>query len=238
VTLVLDRPAEGALDLDTRGLAIESVTGKDGARLSYELAAPDPQRLAAVASLRRRSHHHPLRTATDAVALQWLTLRRPRAAASLRLHAVPSDHARTIVPCQDSPRVALALQGAPRHPSGLRAVMRPDTPHAPRKRSRARDRDLRDAATIPSYLLAFAGGTSPGATSAGSRVYAEPELLDAAAWSWSRSIACSPPRRSVRSLWMGSIRSLDHAAVLPYGGMRIRGSPSSRRPCSPAIDRW
>jgi len=89
---------------------------------------------------------------------------------------------------------------------------------------------------IPSYLLAFAVGTSPGATSARARACTRSRALDAAAWELESVESHAHPRGGLFGLMDGSIRSLDHAAVLP---LRRDGEyaahPSSRRPCSPAI---
>src|SRR5260370_15504656 len=65
----------GPLDLDTRDLRIESVTALDGAKLGYELAAPEPilgSRLRIELPAAARGVRIRYSTSPPATALQWL----------------------------------------------------------------------------------------------------------------------------------------------------------------------
>jgi leukotriene-A4 hydrolase len=184
-TLTLDRRANGVLDLDTRALAIQSVSDDSDKPVPFELGPPDPikgTRLRLSLAGDRATIRY--RTAPDATALQWLTFEQTRG------HRHPyvftqcqAIHARSIIPCQDTPRVRSRYRAKLNIPQPLRAVMA--AAHVGRS-------DLEGGRAvemfempqpIPSYLVAFAVG-SIEAKSIGprSRVYAEPESLEEAAW--------------------------------------------------------
>src|SRR5687767_5029465 len=64
-TLQLDKKAEGELDLDTRGLAIQSITSAEGTAVQFDLAPPDP-----IKGTRLRLH-----TTSDRVTIRYRTAR-------------------------------------------------------------------------------------------------------------------------------------------------------------------
>ena len=127
VTLVLDRPSSGPLDLDTKGLVIASVRTDLGRTISYEPAPEEPilgsrLRLALPEGTERVVVAY--ETGPDAVGLQWLG---PEQTAGRRHPFMFTQfqpiHARTMIPCQDSPMVRVTYDAAITVPEALTAVM-------------------------------------------------------------------------------------------------------------------
>ena len=169
------RDAGETIDLDTRDLAIESVD--DGATpLQWELAAAEPilgarlrVQLGGARSLRIR-----YRTSPNASALQWLTPAQTAGGVHPFLFSQSQAiHARSIVPLQDTPRVRITYDATVRVPAPLRVLM-----------AAAGDGGgWRMPQPIPPYLLAFAVGQLESRdVGPRSRVWAEPSVVEAAAW--------------------------------------------------------
>ncbi len=188
-TLALRAPAAagGPLDLDTRGLTIHAVTLPGGAPLAWRLDEPEPilgSRLrlslpagAAAVTIRYR-------TSPEASALQWLD---PAQTAGGRHPFLFSQcqaiHARSVVPLQDTPRLRITYHAALTVPAELRALM------AAAFVSREAGAAGRAVETwhmpqpIPPYLIAFAAGELVSRElGPRSRVWAEPPVVEAAAW--------------------------------------------------------
>lgn len=183
-TLELDRHMEGQLDLDTRDLAITEVTDGAGNTLPFDLEPADRvkgSRLVVKGDGDRVMIRY--RTAPNASALQWLapaaTLGKAQPYVFTQCQAI---HARSVLPCQDTPRVRSTFECSISVPAQLTAVMAA----APIDRKVEGDRAIhrfRMPQPIPSYLFAFAAGNIEGKElGPRSRIYAEPEQLDAAAW--------------------------------------------------------
>jgi aminopeptidase N len=170
----------GAIDLDTRDLTIESVD--DGvAPLRWQLAAAQPilgarlhVELGAARVVRVR-----YRTSPTASALQWLTPAQTAGGVHPFLFSqCQAIHARSLVPLQDTPRVRIRYDATLKVPAGLRALMAASDDGASAAGSR-----WKMPQPIPPYLLAFAVGELEGRdVGPRSRVWAEPSVVDAAAW--------------------------------------------------------
>ncbi|MBI5498106.1 MAG: M1 family peptidase, partial [Deltaproteobacteria bacterium] len=185
-TLHLDDTRGGPLHLDTRALEILSATDGNGAPVPFSLDPPDAVlgarlKLDLPAGMNRVTLRY--RTSPDASALQWLDPAQTAGGKHPYLFSqCQSIHARSMVPCQDSPRLRVTYKAELNVPAPLVAVMAA----APRG-----TRPLPDGRTaylfempqpIPSYLFALAVGELQGRDlSPRSRVYAEPALLDTAA---------------------------------------------------------
>ena len=188
VALQFEEPGQGPLDLDTRGLRIESVASLEGAQLRFELAAPEPilgARLRielpeGTAGVRVRYS-----TSPEATALQWLE---PSQTAGGALPFLFSQcqpiHARSVAPLQDTPRVRITVSSARfTVPAKLRTLMA--------AASKGREPAGADLATdvfempqpIPPYLFAFAvGDLVSRPLSPRSSAWAERPVADAAAF--------------------------------------------------------
>ena len=183
VTLRFERAAGGGtLDLDTRGLDVRRVTAPDGSALSFVLHPAEPifgQRLAISVPAGTEALTVSYRTSPDASALQWLepaqTYGRKHPYVFSQCQAI---HARSILPCQDTPSIRQTFTASLEVPASLRAVMAA----APLERDGATYR-FEMPQPIPPYLLAFAvGDLASKDVSPRSRVWAEPGELEAAVW--------------------------------------------------------
>jgi leukotriene-A4 hydrolase len=184
VTLVLAAPAtsDGPFDLDTRDLDIEAVSDGDGHALAFVVHPPVAvlgSRLEVQLKAGTRAVHIRYRTSDTASALQWLepaqTLGKQQPFLFSQCQAI---HARSIVPCQDTPSLRVTWTAALTVPAGLTVVMAAAA-------AGHEDHTFRWSMPqpIPPYLLAFAvGDIASRDLSPRCRVWAEPGILDAAAW--------------------------------------------------------
>jgi leukotriene-A4 hydrolase len=183
-TLELERPAEGALDLDTRDLDIQAVTDGEGHPLGFTLHPAEGfmgSRLTIEAPGDRVQITYATRP--TATALQWLAPAQTAGGAHPYVFTqCQAIHARSVTPCQDTPRVRQEVQARLTIPRALTAVMaaadlgREESGDVAVQRFHMPQR-------IPSYLLAFAvGHLTSEDVGARTRVWAEPEAVKAAAW--------------------------------------------------------
>jgi leukotriene A-4 hydrolase/aminopeptidase len=182
----LEEPGGGALDLDGRDLEITSVKTGDGKPVEYSIAESekvrgDRIRLELPAGTEVVDIEYT--TAPGALALGWLE---PRQTAGgehpFMFSQCQPIHARTMVPCQDTPRHRVSYDARITVPRPLRAVM---------SAGDAGHEESTDTITwrfhmpqpIPTYLLALAvGNLDKRDLGQRSCVYAEPETVEAAAW--------------------------------------------------------
>jgi len=187
-TLTLDRDTGGPLDLDTRSLAVAGAEVPGGPAVPHEWGEDDPivgRRLRLYLPPRTREVTIRYRTSPDASALQWL---KPEQTEGKKLPFLFSQcqaiHARALAPLQDTPALRVSYTAEVEVPEGFTAVMSagPEGERAGRKPG-ARVFSFRMPQPIPPYLLALAVGRLSGRDlSPRSRVWAEPEVVDAAAW--------------------------------------------------------
>ena len=172
-TLHVDRFSGSELVLDTRGLQIHSVENAAAFALGAAdpiLGAPLRVQLLPDASW-VRVHYS---TSPQASGLQWLDP--PQTAG--RVHPFlytqsQAIHARSWIPLQDTPAVRVAFEAEIGVPQGLRAVMG----------AAMSGSHFRMEQPVPSYLIALAAGDLEfRALGPRSGVYAEPALIDAAAY--------------------------------------------------------
>jgi leukotriene-A4 hydrolase len=224
-TIKLDRAANGALDLDTRGLSIESVTDGAGNPLEFELGAPEGF-MGAKLTVRRTLPTDTVvvtyTTAPDASALQWLEPALTAGDQPFLFSQCQPIHARSILPCQDSPKARVTYSATVTVPKALAVVMSA----APGERS------VDDAAgtstwrfdmpqAIPTYLLALAVGDLV-AKEIGPRtmVWAEPATVEAAAWEFADAEKMLEAAEGLFGpyLW-DRFDFLVMPPAFPYGGM-------------------
>jgi len=188
----LDRPVTGPLDLDGRDLTVVRAQAA-GRPIACETGPTDKVigqrlRLLDLGGVDRFSID--VVTSLHASALQWLE---PRHTASGRHPFLYSQceplHARSIFPCQDTPSVRFTYQARLSVPLGMKAVMAAEA-------TGREDQGPRQVfafcmpQAIPSYLFAMAVGDLVF-QELGPRtgVYAEPPLLEAAAWEFAENEA-------------------------------------------------
>ena len=187
-TLTFAAPlAGGPLDLDTRGLSIVSVVDGAGKPIPYEQGPQEPilgSRLRLRMAAGETSVTIAYRTAADASALQWLAPSQTSGKKHPYLFSqCQAIHARSLVPLQDSPGARITYRAEVTVPRGLRALMSASWS------DEKTDTDTRTTwrfdmkQPIPPYLLALAAGDIVGRDlNPRTRVWAEPAVLDSAAW--------------------------------------------------------
>lgn len=208
--------------LDTRNLNIEKVTA-DGRDLKWSL--DDPTFLGQVLTVHDTKGLASLRihyqTSPEAAALQWLE---PEQTAG-KVHPYVFSQcqailARTVFPCHDTPGVRFTYDATLHLPRGLTAVMAA-LPKSKSEDDRGAEYRFEMRHPIPSYLFAFAAGNiASEKIGQRSRVFAEPEVVKAAAWEFAdvdRMIA------GAESLFGPYIWDEFNLLVMPpsfpYGGM-------------------
>ena len=188
VRIHLTEPIEGIFDLDTRALKILSCRTAAGHDVPSELADNDPifgSRLRLNLPERTQEITIEFETTDGSTALDWLA---PEQTAGRRLPYLYSQcqphHARSIFPCQDSPRARFRFTAAITVPEGHTAVMAAaSTGSHPGKEANTTTFTFEMPQPIPSYLTAFAVGDIVSRDlSDRVRIWAEPEVIDSAAW--------------------------------------------------------
>lgn len=193
--LELDAPTGGAMDLDTKGLEVLGATTAAGAAVPFDLGPDEPvlgRRLRLFLPAGTREARVRYRTSPEAPALQWLSPEQTAGGSHPFLFSqCQAIHARSLVPLPDTPRDRLTYEAELEVPEPLRAVMSAG-PAGEGPGTRPGTRLLRFAMPqpIPPYLLALAvGRIESRPLGERSRVYAEPETVDAAAWEFAETEA-------------------------------------------------
>ncbi len=179
---------DGIFDLDTRALKILSCRMGDGREAPWDLGDNDPifgSRLRLDLPERTQEITIAFETTDGSTALDWLA---PEQTAGRRLPYLYSQcqphHARSIFPCQDSPRARFRFSAAITVPNGHTVVMAAaSTGSHEGTQPNTTTFTFEMPQPIPSYLTAFAVGDIVSRDlSDRVRIWAEPEVIDAAAW--------------------------------------------------------
>ncbi len=248
-TLTLDRAANGSLDLDTRDLAIESVTDGAGNALEFELAEAgaalsrgDSGAVGSSDAAKGRDQSAPgfmgskltvrrglpvdqvvirYSTSPGASALQWLEPALTAGEQPFLFSQCQPIHARSLLPCQDSPAARISYTAQVHVPAALAVVMSA----APGERSEAGDGracwSFDMPQPIPSYLLALAVGDLVSKDlGPRTRVYAEPATVEAAAWEFADAEKMLVAAESLFGPYLWErFDFLVMPPAFPYGGM-------------------
>ncbi len=221
-------PAEAPLILDTRDLTIESVqAGPEAAHLAptpYRLGDADPVlgtplslSLPGEAQLVRVTY----RTSPKASALQWVEPSGTSGKEQPFLYSqAQAIHARSFVPCQDTPGVRITYEACLHVPAPLRAVMAADAEPPDRNGKQSTFRFQMPQA-IPSYLIALAVGDLEF-REIGKRtgVWAEPSVVEKAAWEFADTEKMLEAAESLFGPYRwGRYDILVLPPSFPYGGM-------------------
>ncbi|HPF69932.1 MAG TPA: M1 family metallopeptidase [Candidatus Krumholzibacteria bacterium] len=186
--LDLAAPTQGPFDLDTRDLEIRSVKTDGGADVPFGLDVRDSilgAKLTAQLPAGTRALVIEYLTSPEASALQWLE---PSMTAGGKHPYLFSQcqaiHARSVLPCQDSPLCRFTFAARMTVPEALTVVMAAAPGEAgPGPRAGTRTFAFTMPQSIPPYLFAFAAGNLVSRDlGPRSRVYTEPEMLEASAW--------------------------------------------------------
>jgi leukotriene-A4 hydrolase len=190
VALHLAAPGQGPLDLDTRDLEIRGVTDAAGQPLPHRLHPPAPvlgARLAVELPAGTTELRIQYRTSPSASALQWLEPAQTAGGKHPYLFSqCQAIHARSVLPIQDTPRLRMRFSAELTVPAHLRAVM------AARPLARSGVEGLAVESfdmpqPIPPYLFALAvGDLTSRELGPRSRVWAEPSVVDRAAWEFAQ----------------------------------------------------
>ncbi|PIE65343.1 MAG: hydrolase/aminopeptidase, partial [Deltaproteobacteria bacterium] len=188
VCLLVSPVGGGPLDMDTRDLAILGARDADGNALPYHLHEADDvlgSKLSVELPAGCESFTVEFRTSPGASALQWLE---PSMTAGGKHPYLFSQcqaiHARSIIPCQDTPLARFTFTCNMTVPEALTVVMAA----APGERKAGAKPGLttygfKMPQSIPPYLFAFAVGNITGKElGPRSTVYTEPEMLEKSAW--------------------------------------------------------
>ncbi|MEZ4391523.1 MAG: M1 family metallopeptidase [Polyangiales bacterium] len=185
-TLTLDAPGRGPLDLDTRDLTVRGARDDQGREVPFALAPADPilgAKLTLSLAEGTRAVTLSYSTSPEASALQWLTPAQTAGGAQPYLFSqCQAIHARSVIPLQDTPRHRITFTASLTVPAPLRALMA--AAHVSREVTGdvAVERWEMPQA-IPPYLIALAvGELASRELGPRSRVWAEPSVVDAAAW--------------------------------------------------------
>jgi len=214
--LHLSEPGQGPFDLDTRGLAIESVERPDGTPVRYELAREEPVLGARLrVDLPEGTRAIRIRSAAsrDATALQWLE---PAQTAGKKRPFLYSQcqpiHARSLVPLQDTPGIRITYRARLHASDGVRPLM---------AAARRGPDEFEMPEPIPPYLIAFAAGELESRElSPRSAVWAEPPVAADAAWEFAgiESVIAAAEGLFGKYAWE-RFDVLVLPPSFPYGGM-------------------
>ncbi|MCP4574273.1 MAG: M1 family metallopeptidase [bacterium] len=187
-TLHLAAPAGGPLDLDTRDLDVAAVRAADGSDLVFELGDPDPvlgTPLRVDLPAGAESFTVEYATSPEASALQWLEPAQTAGGEHPYLFSqCQAIHARSVIPCQDSPLARFTFDARITVPEALTVVMAAAPGEAGAGAAPGtRTFSFAMPQAIPPYLFALAVGNLVSQDlGPRSRVYTEPEMLEKSAW--------------------------------------------------------
>jgi len=223
--LTFAAPATGPLDLDSRGLLVSGIRTDRDEPVAWSVADRDPvlgDRLRLELPTATAAVTIRYRTGPDAPALGWLDpVQTTGGRHPFLFTQCQPIHARSLVPCQDTPRHRVTYTAVVDVPAPLRAVMSAapggDEPAGP---GRTRWRFAMPQA-IPTYLLALAvGDLDRRDLGPRSRIYAEPGMIDAAAWEFAEVEAMiQAAERLFGPYEWDRFDLLLMPPAFPYGGM-------------------
>lgn len=179
-----NRQDADSIILDTKGLTITKITLDEDQPTEFRLAKPDSilgQSLTILIRPGSKRINIVYQTSPDAEALQWLQPQQT----SGKVHPFLFTQsqailARSWIPCQDSPGIKFTYEASVTVPGNLLALMSASNPQ---QKSDGGTYHFKMEQPISSYLLALAvGDIQFKAISERSGVYAEPSVLDTAAW--------------------------------------------------------
>jgi aminopeptidase N len=170
---------------DNNGLNIQKITlGEDEVETNYSFGAADSLlgsaiHIAIKPETRKVNIYYS--TKPDAIALQWLTPEQTTDKKSPYLFTQSySIWARSWLPCQDAPGIRFTYNATIKAPKQLMAAM---SAEGPRKKQKDGIYNFKQINPIPAYLTALViGDIQFKAIDYRTGIYAEPSMIDKAAW--------------------------------------------------------
>jgi aminopeptidase N len=219
----LAEPVNGSLFLDTAGIELLQAKA-NGQDLHWEFDEQDNllgERLHLEDLNAISSFSLVFNTSDQARALQWLPAVQTAGGEHPFLYSqCQAIHARSIFPCQDTPSVRFTFSAEVEVPRALTAVMAAEQVGV-RESGESRVFQFKMPQPIPSYLFAIGVGNLDF-RELGPRtgIYAEPELIEAAAWEFAENEAKIEEAEKLLGpyLW-GRYDLLILPPSFPYGGM-------------------
>lgn len=217
--------AEGATEIvfDTYHLGIESVSTDDGGQVDFAMSDEDEILGSALTVPITAETKHVVinyETSSDAKALQWLDPEQTSSkTAPFLLTQSQAILARTWLPCQDGPGIRFTYNAEVKVPENLMPVMsaggNPTELHA----DGTYNFEMPQA--IPSYLMALAvGDIEFRAIGENTGVYAEPTVVDTAAWEFADIDAMISAAEDLYGPYAwGRYDIIVLPASFPFGGM-------------------
>ncbi|HKI54114.1 MAG TPA: M1 family aminopeptidase/hydrolase, partial [Anaerolineales bacterium] len=220
-TYQLDKPISGTLFLDSYKINLKQAQANDRA-LTWEFDLDDEvlgQRLQLQGLDNDSSFKLVFHTSPEARALQWMKPSQTAGGEHPFLYSqCQATHARSIFPCQDAPSVRFTYSAEVEVPSALRAVMAAEQVDGDEGSGRF---TFKMPQPIPSYLFALGVGNF-AFRELGPRtgIYAEPEIVDAAAWEFAETEATMKEAEKLLGpyLW-DRYDMLVLPPSFPFGGM-------------------
>ena len=221
-TYQLQEPVHGSLFLDTFRIDLKEAR-TSGRTLDCEFDPEDEilgQRLHLKGLEGDSTFTLAFRTSPDATALQWLSANQTIGGrAPFLFSQCEPIHARSIFPCQDSPSVRFTYSAAVEVPQELVAVMAAEQLEV--QEGKHTTFLFKMPQPIPSYLFAIAVGNLDF-RELGPRtgVYAEPEIVEAAAWEFAENeMKIIEAEKLLGPYLWGRYDLLVLPPTFPYGGM-------------------
>ncbi len=219
----LAEPVTGSLFLDTSQIEIKSAHAK-GQALGWEFDERDQllgERLHLSGLENASSFTLTFATAPEARALQWLPAVQTAGGEHPFLFSqCQAIHARSVFPCQDTPSVRFTFTAEVEVPGALTAALAAEQVGV-EERGENKVFKFKMPQPIPSYLFAIGiGNLAFRELGPRTGVYAEPELVDAAAWEFAENEEKIVEAEKLLGpyLW-GRYDLLILPPSFPYGGM-------------------
>jgi len=219
----LEKPVSGSLFLDSAGIDLKKATSNAG-DLTWEFDRQDDllgERLHLSGLENASSFTLSFATSPDARALQWLPAEQTAGGEHPFLYSqCQAIHARSIFPCQDTPSVRMTYSAEVEAPKPLTAVIAAELVEV-RNQGESQVFVYRMPQRIPSYLFAIGAGNLHF-HSLGPRtgVYAEPEIIESAAWEFAENEAKIVEAEKLLGPYQwGRYDLLILPPSFPYGGM-------------------
>ncbi len=184
--LHFERPTSGPIDLDSRDLHIEQVVDAEGRAVPFSLSEPDSilgARLRLEPSTPIDAVLITYATSPEASGLMWLEPAQTSGGEHpFLLSQCQAIHARSVAPLQDTPQMRIPYTTTLHIPTWANAVMSA-APGEVEDHGDHRTIRFEMPQRIPPYLLAIAVGVLDSRDlGPRCRVFAEPEVVEAAAW--------------------------------------------------------